>query len=229
MSSAQKIPTNTAGENAGRAARHAPRATDFSLYLITDRHQVAPGHTLLSAVEAALQGGVTAVQLREKDLSAAELLPLARELRELTRRYAARLLINHHVDLALAVLADGVHLGGNSLPTEAVREQVGPELLIGVSTHSSAEILLATRHGADFVTFGPIYATPSKAAYGPPQGLHALSEACRISPLPVFALGGITPSRAAEVHQAGAQGIALISAIVASPDPRAAARSFSNA
>lgn len=204
-----------------------PNMIDFSLYLITDRHQVAPGHTLLSAIESALQGGIKAVQLREKDLSAAELLPLAQELRELTRRYDARLLLNDHIDLALAVQADGVHLGGHSQPTEIVRERIGTELLIGISTHSNADIISAAKQGADFVTFGPVYATPSKASFGPPQGLNALSEACRISPLPVFALGGISASRATEVRQTGASGIALISAIIANPDPRAATEAFS--
>ena len=199
---------------------------DFNLYLITDRHQLAPGHTLMSAVEAALQGGVKAVQLREKDLSAAELLPLARDLRELTRRYDAHLLINDQIDLALAVHADGVHLGGHSLPTNVVRQKVGPSLLIGVSTHSNTDIIIATGQGADFVTFGPVYATPSKAAFGPPQGLPALSAACRISALPVFALGGITVSKLADIRLAGAGGIALISAILASPDPRRAAEAF---
>ena len=203
-----------------------PNPIDFNLYLITDRNQVAAGQTLSSVVEAALQGGVKAVQLREKDLSAAELLPMALELRELTRRYDARLLLNDHIELALSVHADGVHLGGHSLPTDVVRKRVGPELLIGVSTHSSAEITRASEQGADFVTFGPIFATPSKAAFGPPQGLDALTEACRVSPLPVFALGGISASRAAAVRQAGASGIALISAIIASPSPRAAAESF---
>jgi len=199
---------------------------DFRLYLITDRNQVAAGHTLLSAVEAALEGGVKAVQLREKDLSVSDLRPLARELRQLTRRYCARLLINDHVELALEIQADGVHLGGHSRPTDVVRKQIGPEQLIGVSTHSIADINLATAQGADFVTFGPVYATPSKAAFGPPQGIQSLAEACRSSSLPVFALGGITPSRAAEAIEAGAAGIALISAILASPTPRSAAEAF---
>ncbi len=199
---------------------------DFNLYLITDRHQVAPDHTLLSAVDAALQGGVKAVQLREKDLSAAELLPLARELRVLTRHHGALLLINDRIDIALAVQADGVHLGGHSLPADIARELVGPDLLIGISTHTHDEIRIAEQQGADFVTFGPVYATPSKAAFGLPQGLHALSEACRVSGLPVFALGGITSSRLPEARQAGASGIALISAILARSDPRTAAETF---
>ncbi len=199
---------------------------DFNLYLITDRTQVAAGHTLLSAIDSALQGGVKAIQLREKDLSAAELLPLARELRELTRKYDARLLINDRIDLALAVQADGVHLGEHSLPTDVVRKLVGPKRLIGVSTHSNADISRAIKLGADFVTFGPVYETPSKAVFGPPQGLQALTEACRDSSLPVFALGGITPTRVAEVRHAGASGVALISAILASPAPRSAAEAF---
>jgi thiamine-phosphate pyrophosphorylase len=203
-----------------------PTPIDFHLYLITDRNQVAVGHTLLSSVEAALQGGVRAVQLREKDLLAAELLPLAQQLRELTRHYGARLLINDRVDLALAVAADGVHLGGHSLPTALVRQLVGPERLIGVSTHSQADITRAAGQGADFVTFGPVYATPSKAAYGQPQGLQALTDACLSTPLPVFALGGISADRAVAVRRAGAHGIAVISAIIASPSPRMSAEAL---
>ena len=203
-----------------------PNIIDFPLYLITDRKQVANGHTLYTAVEAALQGGVKAVQLREKDLSPDALLPLAKELRALTLRYGALLFINDNIDIALAVKADGVHLGGHSEATEVIRAKVGEKMLIGVSTHSKEEIERAAKQGADFVTFGPVYATPSKAKYGEPQGLGKLAEACRNSSIPVFALGGITPERATEVKQAGAKGIALISAIIASPAPREAAEAF---
>ena len=200
---------------------------DFNLYLITDRHQVPAGHTLFCVIEAALRGGVNAVQLREKDLSTDELLPLAQELRTLTRQHGARLLINDHVDVALAVDADGVHLGGHSQATEVVRSRIGRKMLIGVSTHNSGEIQTACEQGADFVTFGPVYATPSKAVYGAPQGLSALAEACNNSTLPVFALGGITSARAAAVRAAGAHGIALISAIITSSSPVSAAKAFS--
>ena len=203
-----------------------PLPVDFDLYLITDRHQVPAGQTLLDVIEAALRGGIKAVQLREKDLPADQLLPLASELRNLTRRYGARLLVNDQADVALAVGADGVHLGGHSRPTEEVRRQVGKEMLIGVSTHSREDIRAAFEQGADFVTFGPVYATPSKAAYGAPLGLNTLAEACLESPLPVFALGGITPARTAAVRTAGAHGIALISAIIAAPAPETAARAF---
>ncbi len=203
-----------------------PNPIDFNLYLITDRKQVAAKHTLLSAIESALQGGVKAVQLREKDLSDSELLPLAQELRRLTRQYDARLLINDRIDVVLAVNADGIHLGGHSLPTNVVRQRLGPDFLIGVSTHSNTDIILASEQGADFVTFGPVYATPSKAAYGSPQGLDALAKACRVSSLPLFALGGVTPSRASEIYRSGASGLALIAAIIASPDPRTSAEYF---
>ena len=199
---------------------------DFPLYLITDRKQVANGHTLYTAVEAALRGGIKAVQLREKDLSAAELLPLARELRALTRSYGALLFINDNIDIALIVKADGVHLGEHSEATEVIRAKLGVKMLIGVSTHSKEEIERAAKQGADFVTFGPVYPTPSKAKYGEPQGLKKLSEACHHSSIPVFALGGITPERATEVQQAGASGIALISAIIASSDPCLSAATF---
>lgn len=199
---------------------------DFNLYLITDRLQVPPGRTLVQTVEAALAAGVRAVQLREKDLDATELLPLARELREVTCAYGARLLINVDVELALTVDADGVHLPGDRPDIADARRRLGPDRLIGVSTHRLAEIQHAAEMGADFVTFGPVYATPSKAAFGPPQGLEALTTACRASRLPVFALGGITPQRVAEVRTAGAFGVALIAAIIAADDPEQATRRF---
>jgi len=198
----------------------------FSVCLITDRHLVPPGHTLLSAIEAALRGGVCAVQLREKDLTAGDLLPLAMEMRALTRDYQARLLINDRVDVALACGADGVHLGERSLPADIVRQILGPRPLIGVSTHSLQGALAAAARSADFMTYGPVFATPSKLAYGPPKGLAALKAVCGRVPLPVYALGGIQSAHQESIRAAGAAGVALISAILAAPDPQAAARGF---
>lgn len=194
---------------------------DFTLYLITDRHVVPPGRTLLGQVRAALEGGVRAVQLREKDLPAAELYPLASELRTLTRACGARLLINDRVDVALAVDADGVHLGGHSLPTRVARALLGPDRLLGVSTHRLAEIAVAATEGADFVTFGPIFPTPSKLPFGAPLGTAILGQACLNPPLPVFALGGTTPARLPEIRAAGCRHLALIGAILGADDPRA--------
>lgn len=198
---------------------------DFNLYLITDRHQV-PGGDLIAAVRAALEGGVRAVQLREKDLPPRELLPLALALRDLTRCYGARLLINDRVDVALAVGADGVHLGGGSLPPSVARKLLGPDCLIGVSTHCLPEALAAREGGADFITFGPVWFTPSKAPYGPPVGLQHLREACAVVDIPVFTLGGVKIENVPELLAAGAAGAALISGVLAAPCPKEAASAF---
>lgn len=191
---------------------------DFRLYLITDRQQTA-GRELPAVVAAALAGGARCIQLREKDLASRQLFDLARELRRLTREYGARLLINDRIDVALAAEADGVHLGINSLPLGEARRILGPGRLIGYSAHSSAEALRAEQDGADFVTFGPVYHTPSKAAYGAPQGLERLSETARSLAIPVFALGGVKKTSISEVMAAGCHGVALISAIIGAADP----------
>jgi thiamine-phosphate pyrophosphorylase len=195
---------------------------DFRVYLITDRRQ-APGGDILRAVEGALDGGIRAVQLREKDLPGKEMYLLAARMRELTARHGARLLVNDRVDVALAVGADGVHLGVSSMPPSAARTLLGEEALIGCSTHGIRELREAAARGADFATFGPVYPTPSKAVYGPPVGVAALSEACRGTTIPVFALGGVGPHNAGEAMAAGAFGIALIKGVVAASDPRGAA------
>lgn len=196
---------------------------DFDLYLITDRHALAPGRRLSAVVRAACAAGVRAVQLREKDLTARELFLLAGQLREITRDFGTRLLINDRIDVALAVGADGIHLGGHSLPVAAARRLLGPDRLLGVSTHHLDEILVAHRDGADFVTFGPVFATPSKAAYGAPQGLDALRRVCAASSLPVFALGGIDSRNLPQVMACGARGAAMIRALFAADDPGAQA------
>jgi thiamine-phosphate pyrophosphorylase len=199
--------------------------SDFSLYLITDRHQTG-GRALTEVVRHALEGGVRAVQLREKDLSGAALYRLAVELRLLTSEFDARLIINDRPDIALAVEADGVHIGVGSLPVAVVRRLLGKDTIIGYSAHAIDEALSAQAGGADFVTFGPVYATPSKLEYGAPCGVKKLAEAASALNVPVVALGGISESRASEVLTANVQGIAMISALMAAVDPRAAAASL---
>lgn len=196
---------------------------DFNLYLITDRTALAPGLRLAEVVRTACAAGVRAVQLRERDLSARELYLLAGQLLEITHATGARLLINDRIDVALAVEADGVHLGGHSLPVAAARRLLGPDRLLAVSTHHLDEVLVAHRDGADFVTFGPVFATPSKAVYGAPQGLEALRRVCAASSLPVFALGGIDPRNLSQVMACGAQGAAMIRAVFAAEDSGAQA------
>ncbi len=203
---------------------HIPIPVEFTLYLITDRHQTGD-RNLRDVVEEALDGGVTAVQLREKDLSSRELYELAYDMRKLTSRYGARLLINDRLDIALAVDADGVHLGGNSIPIYRARKLLG-QRLIGVSCHNQVNAITAQEKGADFITFGPVYYTPSKAQYGKPVGIDKLESVSHLLDIPVFAIGGITAATTREVLAAGAAGIALISAIVAAPEPRREAKNL---
>lgn len=174
-------------------------------------------------VHEALLGGVRLVQLREKDLPTRELLSLARVMRALTTKGQARLLINNRMDICLAVDADGVHLPSNSLPPGIARRILGDTKLIGVSTHSLEEAQRAQAEGADFITLGPIYETPSKTSYGAPLGINLLRIIRAHIKIPLLALGGIRREHVREVLSAGADGVALISAILMAEDPRQAA------
>ncbi len=197
------------------------------IYLITDQKQTYKQRRLIDIIEELLQAGIRMVQLREKDLSAAELYPLARDLRVLTHRYNARLLINDRIDIALAVGADGVHLGGHSLPIKKTREILGSHALIGVSTHSMSEAESAQNQGADFITYGPIFFTPSKAPFGSPVGVDSLQTICTCCKIPVYALGGIKIDNTREVLKGGAYGVAMISALLSTPVPYQAVQQFS--
>jgi len=199
-----------------------PAPSAWGVFLITDRAQTN-GRPLLEVVDAALQGGIRAVQLRERDLSTRGLLGLAEQLRALTRRAGAALLINDRIDVALACDADGVHLPGNSFAVADARAVLGPQRLIGVSTHAAAEAAAAAQSGADYVLLGPIYDTPSKRAYGAPLGVAALAEARSLTRLPLFAIGGIDPDT---VRQLSADGIAVIRAIMSAVDPQRAAQAL---
>ena len=200
---------------------------DFRLYLITDRKVTSK--PLPEAVRSALEGGVKAIQLREKDLPVRDLLALARELRSITREFGAKLFINDRVDVAMAVGADGVHLGHQSMPVEAVRKIVGTGLLIGVSTHNAEEAIAAQVGGADFITFGPIFETPSKAGIITPVGPKAIRNVKNEINIPLFGLGGIKSGNMLQAMSAGADGIAMISAIFGSEDIRKTAAAFTKA
>jgi thiamine-phosphate pyrophosphorylase len=200
----------------------APPPAAWGVYLITDRKQTN-GRPLIDVVTDALAGGIRAVQLRERDLPTRELLALAAALRALTRRYAAALLINDRVDVALACDADGVHLPSDSFAVADARALLGAQRLIGVSTHAPAEIATAAAAGADFVVFGPIYDTPAKRAFGAPLGVESLVAARAASTLPLLAIGGIDASRVSEARVGGADGVAVIRAVLAAKDPARAA------
>ncbi|HLH76913.1 MAG TPA: thiamine phosphate synthase [Candidatus Binataceae bacterium] len=200
-------------------------APDFNLYLITDRTLVEPAR-LLEVCDAALAAGAAfshpnpvALQLRDKELDAGPLLELALALKAICRRWNARLLINERIDVALAADGDGVHLPAQSVSPAAARRLLGPNALIGISTHSRNEIEQGAAAGADFAVFGPVYPSISKPGYNRAVGLEGLRAACRGSSIPVFALGGISSVRAAELAATGAAGIALIGAIMQAPQP----------
>jgi len=185
---------------------------DLRLYLITDRSLFKDQKYFLTAVEAALIGGVKALQLREKDLPDSELIKLGIQLRILTSNYKAKLIINSRADIAEKIGADGVHLTETSVHANEIKSNF-PDLIVGVSTHSLEGAHLAETQGADYITFSPIYETPSKASYGPPQGLDSLRQVTQAVRLPVLALGGITLHRVPECLERGAFGVALISDI----------------
>ena len=200
----------------------------FSLYLVTDRSAL-PTTSLQDVVESCLAAGLKAVQLREKDMAVRDLLGLAHALRDSTRRHGARLLINDRADVALAVGADGVQRAGTSLPVSALRAISPSGFLIGASVHDIDEARAAEADGAAFLLFGPVYDTPSKRQYGPPQGLAALERVSAAVSTPVFGVGGVTPDRAGEVMRAGAVGVAVIGAILGSERPADAVKAFLDA
>lgn len=192
--------------------------------LITDRNLCK--RSLFSTIELALKGGVKTVQLREKGLTTSEFYSLASELRRITLHFKANLIINDRVDIALAVEADGIHLGWQSLPYKIVRGLFGSEKLIGISTHTRQEALLAQGNGADYITFGPIFTTASKAGLLEPVGPDAIQELKNEIKIPVIALGGINEKNGEIVLKRGADGIAVISSIMLADNPEEVAKSF---
>lgn len=198
---------------------------ELRLTLVTDRAQ-AGGRELVPVIEECLAAGLPAVQLREKDLGAAELARLGHALRALTTAHGAWLIVNDRVDVALAVGADAVQRTSTSLPIAEILAVSDKRLRVGASVHSVAEAVAAAEAGADWIVFGPVYDTPSKRRYGPPQGLGLLAAVARAVSIPVVAIGGITPDRAEEVRRAGARGLAVISAILSAPSPATATRQF---
>ena len=209
-----------------RAASREPR--EWGLYLVTDRHQTG-SRDILEVLGQAAAAGAPAIQLREKGLDTVEMYRLAETLLAMTRRTGAALLINDRADVAMALGADGVHLTRKSLPPRDVRSLVGSRMLIGISCHGLEDVREAVDGGVDFVVLGPIYATRSKAPYGPPLAPGILREARRICPLPILAIGGIKTARVSEIVSAGADGVAAISAVLAAPDPGAATRELLDA
>ena len=208
-----------------RFARNDVGPVDFRIYLISDR-KIIPRSSFWKRLEAILKVGLPAFQLREKDLCDKELYAIARSARALTKRHGCKLLINGRWDIAKAVGADGVHLPEDSLPLPVVRREMGKRAILGKSTHSLKAAQRALKEGADYISFGPIFDTPSKRAFGQPLGLNALQAVCAEISIPVFALGGIKLENASRTMNQGAWGIALISGIWKAKNPSLATSKF---
>ncbi|MDH7594311.1 MAG: thiamine phosphate synthase [Methanomicrobiales archaeon] len=195
----------------------------YDLYVITDR-RIGRGRSHAEIARDALAGGADVIQLRDKDLPACDLLPVACEIHGITRDAGALFMVNDRIDIALASGADGVHLGQDDLPVRAARRIAPREFIIGVSVGRSADAVRAVDEGADYIALSPTFSTSSKVDAGPGHGIDTLRGICRAVSLPVIAIGGIGPENATLVIEAGAEGVAVISAVVGQEDITGAAR-----
>jgi thiamine-phosphate pyrophosphorylase len=195
---------------------------DYSLYLVTDRG-LARGRSTPEIVSAAVHGGATIVQLREKDCSTRDFIEQALTIKEFLKGRGVPLIINDRVDVAQAVKADGVHLGQTDMPLKVAKKILGDSMIIGISAESLEDAVEAEKGGADYLGVSPIYATPTKTDTAPPLGLQGLREIRKTVRLPIVGIGGLNRDNAAEVIRNGADGVAVVSAIVAADDPQMAA------
>lgn len=191
---------------------------DYTLYLCTDRGCLM-GRDLNHAVEQAIAGGCTVVQLREKNIETSEFYQIAKEVKQVTDRYQVPLLINDRLDIVLAVDADGVHLGQTDLPAAIARQILGPDKIIGVTAKSVEQAQKAYADGADYLGVGAVYPSPTKPD-AKAITLAGLREIVRSVSIPVVAIGGITKEKIAELKPCGIAGVAVISAILGGEDPK---------
>ncbi|WP_280546984.1 MULTISPECIES: thiamine phosphate synthase [unclassified Halomonas] len=198
---------------------------DLSLYLVTDR-ELCAGSGLEETVVAAVRGGVTLVQLRDKHASDAELVDQAHRLKAALSGSGVPLIINDRLEVALAAGADGLHLGQDDGDVAEARAALGPEAILGLSVQTHDQLARLDPAALDYLGLGPVFATPSKHDHATPLGFDGLAVLVAESPLPSVAIGGLKAEHLAATHRAGAHGLAVISAICGSPDPEAAARAF---
>ena len=194
----------------------------LKLYLVTDR-DLSLGRPLEEIVSEAVAGGVTMVQLREKDAATGEFVELGRRLMSLLKPLGVSLIINDRVDVALAVDADGVHIGQSDMSYADARRLLGPEKIIGLSVENFEDLESANKLDVDYIGISPVYGTPTKTDTAEPFGLEGLKEAVRLSLHPTVAIGGMNVATAGEVIAAGADGIAVVSAICSAASARDAA------
>ena len=209
------MPKKTVHRRTAEAATNPPptHPLRFRLYAITDRKLCAP-RTLYDTIHDLLDVGVSAIQLREKDLSDAEYIKLAEPLCTLCHAYSAQLFINSRIEIAMEVGARGLHLPGDSASVRKVIERTNHRFIIGSSVHTLTEAQQRETEGADFITYSPIYPPLSKPGYGPVVGVDGLRNVTEGVNIPVFALGGITPERVSECLDAGAYGVAVMSGVM---------------
>jgi len=196
---------------------------NYSLYLVTDSG-LSLGRSHEEVVACAIRGGVTIIQLREKDCCTREMIEMAQRLLSLCRAHDVPLIVNDRLDVALAVDADGVHVGQDDMPVPIARKLLGPNKILGVTAHTVEEALQAIEEGADYIGASPIFTTATKSDAGKPIGLEGLTEICKACYVPVVGISGINASNAEQVIRAGAAGVAVVSAIVNAEDVELAAR-----
>lgn len=201
---------------------------NLRLYVVTD--PILCGHLpLKTVVEQAIKGGAVCIQLRDKNSSSGELFNTAEELLIITKQYDVPLIINDRLDVALAVKADGVHLGQEDLPARAARRIMPPDMILGVSANSVQQALEAQEAGASYLGVGSIFSTSTKPDAGDPIGLNILSEICSQVDIPVIGIGGIQADNAGQIIEAGAQGVAVVSCVVGAADIAQAAKMVTEA
>jgi thiamine-phosphate pyrophosphorylase len=196
---------------------------DWTVYLVTDS-QLLKERSLAGVVEAAIRGGAKLIQYREKDLDTRHMVESAGLLCRMCRRLGAVFLINDRLDVALAVDADGVHLGQNDMPVALARTLLGPHKLLGVSVQDADAMDEAENQGADYLSFSPVFATPTKPDHEEPLGLERVRELARRTRLPTVAIGGINRTNLADVIRAGVRGVCVVSAVIGASDPEQATR-----
>ena len=199
----------------------------LKLYLVTDR-PLSLGRDIEEIVREAVEGGVTMVQLREKECPTGEFVALAKRLKALLAPLGVPLIINDRVDVALAVDADGVHIGQSDMPYEVARRLLGKEKIIGLSVENFSDLEVANTLDVDYVGISPVYGTPTKSDTAEPFGLEGLRRAVEMSVHPTVAIGGMNAQTIGEVIAAGADGVAVVSAICSAPSPRKATEELLN-
>ena len=196
-------------------------AVDYSLYLVTGR---TPEDNLVDVVRRAVQGGVSVVQIREKEMDAREFVALAQAVKAALAPHGVPLIINDRVDVALAVDAEGVHVGQDDTPAASVRDMIGPDKLLGLSVHTPDDIRRAEALPVDYLGVGPVFPTTTKLDAKPPLGLEGFAALRALTDLPLAAIGGVDIDNTSDVIRAGADGVAVVSAICSAGSPEQASR-----